>query len=259
MWAPDPAAQGPATTLGGVPQSRLSRPRAVCLDLDGTLLDGTGMAAVVDETCGLLAAAHPGLDAQELQAATLKAWEDYWPEVKVAFETGLMSGSEISLEAWRRAIALCGPGDMALAKQAVELQQPLVRRAHRLFDDVNELMAGLHGAGLPLALVTNGASDTQREKLACMDMTGWFDAIVVSAEVGFAKPDPRIFAHTCALLGEAPGDCWHVGDNLQADIAGAQSSGLVAVWVNRTGSTSNLAQPPDLEVTSLSELLPSLG
>ncbi|MEX1005456.1 MAG: HAD-IA family hydrolase [Acidimicrobiia bacterium] len=48
-------------------------------------------------------------------------------------------------------------------------------------------------AGLPLALVTNGSSDTQRKKLSTLGIDAWFDVVVVSGEIGVMKPDPVVF------------------------------------------------------------------
>jgi putative hydrolase of the HAD superfamily len=60
-----------------------------------------------------------------------------------------------------------------------------------------------------------------------------FDAIVISHEHGLRKPRPEIFASTLAALGVAPDEAIHVGDNLDADVAGATAVGLRTIWITR--------------------------
>jgi putative hydrolase of the HAD superfamily len=139
---------------------------------------------------------------------------------------------------------------------ALQTHLQLASENHRLFDDVEGLFADARQAGVPLALITNGASDTQRDKLNVLGIEPRFAAVVVSAEVGMAKPDPAIFDFALAELGVGRDNAWHVGDSLKADVAGAKAAGLGAVWLNRTGAIRGESQPePDLEVSSLSGLL----
>jgi putative hydrolase of the HAD superfamily len=113
---------------------------------------------------------------------------------------------------------------------------------------------------VPLALITNGASSIQRDKLRVLDIEDWFEAVVISAEVGFAKPDASVFGLALDKLGVAPKDAWHVGDSLWTDVAGAKAAGLTAVWLNRHGCLRGENDPePDVEIRSLSDLMVLLG
>jgi FMN phosphatase YigB (HAD superfamily) len=115
-------------------------------------------------------------------------------------------------------------------------------------------------ARLPLAVITNGAADTQREKINVDGLKNQFTAIVISAELGVAKPDPAIFQFALDRVSFPPEAVWHVGDSLQSDVAGAKAVGLTAIWLNRHGSLRVSSDPePDLEIASLSELLALLA
>jgi putative hydrolase of the HAD superfamily len=59
----------------------------------------------------------------------------------------------------------------------------------------------------------------------------YFDVIVDSAQVGFLKPDPRIFLAAIEALGIEPARTVMVGDSLARDMAGARAAGLVHVWL----------------------------
>ncbi len=60
-----------------------------------------------------------------------------------------------------------------------------------------------------------------------------FDVVVISGEVGVAKPDASVFAFALHKLGVEKENAWHVGDSLRTDVAGALGAGLTAVWLNR--------------------------
>jgi putative hydrolase of the HAD superfamily len=78
------------------------------------------------------------------------------------------------------------------------------------------------------------------------------DAVVISAELGVAKPDPAIFRAALERLGAAAGDALHVGDSVEHDVAGARAAGIEAVLVARDGAEV----PAGVRaVTSLEELI----
>ncbi|MFP4589870.1 MAG: HAD family hydrolase [Halobacteriales archaeon] len=87
----------------------------------------------------------------------------------------------------------------------------------------------------PIALVTNGPSLAQRDKLERLGWTDRFDAVVISGEVGRAKPAARPFHEACRRLEVDPGTTLHVGDSRRADVAGARAAGLSAVLVAGEG------------------------
>ena len=84
-----------------------------------------------------------------------------------------------------------------------------------------------------LGLVTNGTAETQRRKLEKLGLESAFDPVVISEEVGFKKPDERIFRVALDRLGSPAHRVAFVGDDPVADIAGAQALGMVAVQVGK--------------------------
>jgi putative hydrolase of the HAD superfamily len=108
--------------------------------------------------------------------------------------------------------------------------------------------------------VTNGASCWQREKLRASALADRFDAIVVSGELGTAKPDPAVYAHALRALGAEPGDAAMVGDSLRNDVDGALAAGLgAAIWVNRDGKARPADRPDLREIAGLDELPAALA
>lgn len=86
-------------------------------------------------------------------------------------------------------------------------------------------------AGLPKAIVTNGPSDMQWGAIRKVGLRDHFRAVVVSGDpdVAVRKPNPRIFQIACERLGVAPGETLMIGDNLEHDIKGAMAAGMKAL------------------------------
>jgi putative hydrolase of the HAD superfamily len=80
--------------------------------------------------------------------------------------------------------------------------------------------------------------------------------MVFSEDVGFGKPDARIFLEACRRAGAVPTNCVHVGDDVVADIHASHALGIRPVWVDRVGR--NQEQLPARRVTSLHELAGAL-
>jgi HAD superfamily hydrolase (TIGR01549 family) len=122
-----------------------------------------------------------------------------------------------------------------------------------------EAVDRLRDEGHRLALVTNGGPVFQRAKLARFGLEGHFDAVFVEGELGYGKPDPRVFLAALDAVAAGADDAWMVGDNLSADIAGAQAVGIHAIWVDHRGEGPPAGAPsrPDRVVAGLAELLES--
>ncbi len=83
-----------------------------------------------------------------------------------------------------------------------------------------------------------------------------FDLILIEGELGFGKPDPRIYEKALDEMEVAPSDSWMVGDNLEWDVAQPQQLGIFSIWVDSRGAglpAGNNVRP-DRIVRRLSEL-----
>lgn len=188
---------------------------------------------------------RPELDAERLREANHAVFSSYGPERLHAWTLGKLSGAELTLEAWRRTLQACGNHDDALAQFAAKTHLRFAWDSYQPFPDVAPLINVVRQARVPTALVTNGASDTQRNKIEAMGIDDWFSAYSISGETGVAKPDKRAFTLVLKGLGVSGKHVWHVGDSLATDVAGANAAGLTSVWLNRDGTirSKNGAQP----------------
>ncbi|MFC7340878.1 HAD family hydrolase [Saccharopolyspora griseoalba] len=214
--------------------------KAVCLDLDETLLDGERASrTALRELLG-----------------TDRAWP-VWQRVTdqhyARYLTGEVGFDTMCVERTQAFFAAFGEtlgGAEAARREARRMAA--MQRAWRLFDDVRPCLDWLAASGLKLAVVTNAPGDYQRAKLGALGLAADFDAVVVSGDIGIAKPDPRIFRAACERLDLPPGEVVHVGDRLGADAQGAARAGLHGVWLNRNGEPGENADVPT--ITGLDEL-----
>ena len=106
-----------------------------------------------------------------------------------------------------------------------------------------------------LGIITNGFTDLQQIRLERTGLHNHFDILVISEQVGVAKPHPQIFSHAKELMGKPdPETVLMVGDNPIADIKGGKEAGFYTCWLNRFGATLPTGITADLEVQSLAQL-----
>ncbi len=127
------------------------------------------------------------------------------------------------------------------------------RRLQRLMPDARETLTRL-AANYRIGLLTNGAPDLQREKIASSGLANFFDAIAISGEHDIGKPKPEIFHKLLAELDVAPDEAVMIGNSLERDIAGARNAGIRNVWIKVPGSEEPADVQPDATITALSEL-----
>jgi len=127
-----------------------------------------------------------------------------------------------------------------------------------LEEDAQHTLKKLEKNGYRMGLISNAGDDQDVHQLVRrFGIASYFDFILTSAACSYRKPHPRIFELAIANWYFLPSETVMVGDNLDADIRGAKSAGLYAVWINRRAGSSSEDQPrvqPDATVSTLSEL-----
>jgi putative hydrolase of the HAD superfamily len=123
-------------------------------------------------------------------------------------------------------------GEAAAFEEAYE---PAFGAELRAFDDVLPLLVALGATGVPIGVLTNSSGVYTRRKLEATGLADRVGVVVTRDSLGFGKPDARVFAHACALLGATPARTVYVGDELAVDAVGALEAGLRAVWLRRSG------------------------
>ena len=250
---------------------------ALLLDLDDTVIpDESAAEAAFLAACAPVAERF-GLDpasvAHAARTGARQIWRasdhiDYCQSIGISSWEGLWAGftgdtpelqqlhawaPTYRREAWRRALAQHGVHDPEYAEHLAERFRHERRKRNAMFPDATDLLPKL-SRRLPLGLVTNGAPDLQHFKIDASGVRRYFQAIVVSGEVGIGKPHPRPMQVALQLLGCDPARAAMVGNSLTSDIAGAQNTGVHAIWLNRDATPLTGDIHPDLTITTLHEL-----
>ena len=105
-----------------------------------------------------------------------------------------------------------------------------------------------------LAVISNAVSPWPRRFLEREGLARYFEAIVISGEVGWKKPHRRIFEEALSRLGLEPWEVAHVGDSPEDDVMGARNIGMKAILVLRPGRSPLVLEEADAVIGSLSEL-----
>lgn len=123
-----------------------------------------------------------------------------------------------------------------------------------LLPGAKELIEVLSGKA-NLGIITNGFTELQTVRLEKTGLLGAFEHVVISEQVGIAKPDVGIFEHALKRMENPDRDkVLMVGDNPHSDIQGGLNAGLHTCWLNTHNAPRPEGIEPHFEVTSLHEL-----
>jgi 5'-nucleotidase len=121
-------------------------------------------------------------------------------------------------------------------------------------DGATSLLNALRGKA-KMGIITNGFFELQKIRLEYTGLQDYFDILVISEQVGFAKPHRGIFDHALSLMGEPSREhVLMVGDNPDSDILGGINAGLHTCWLNRHGKLLPKGIQPHYQVSSLQAL-----
>lgn len=221
------------------------RYRAVFFDADDTLFDYPS-----GERAALLASRERfrlAVEPEAFLAAYRRHNHDVWKE----FERGEIDQATLRVERFRRLAVELGLQEPPL-EQVSSFYLEALSGQSQLLAGALELVRDL-AAAFPLALITNGIASVQRRRFAASPILPHFKAVVISEEVGIAKPDPRIFAPALAAVGVAAADVLYVGDSVTSDMAAARNAGMDFCWVNPQGAAVPKGYAPAYVITSLHE------
>jgi putative hydrolase of the HAD superfamily len=216
--------------------------RAVCLDVDDTLVDYASSARSA--------------------LAELLGHDDAWPiwqKITDEHLTRVIAGEvdhhRMRNERTRAFFANLGEdlddGEVAALERR---RQSALERGWRLFPDALPFLHWLRAANLRVAAVTNASGPHQRVKLAALGVLDFFDYVAIAGELGAAKPDPVIFHTACVAMGVSPAQTVHVGDRLDLDAVGARDAGMYGVWLNRDPGAQPAAPAGVWVVNTLTKL-----
>jgi HAD superfamily hydrolase (TIGR01549 family) len=153
-----------------------------------------------------------------------------------------------------------GYGDLpeSIIRNALDQLFAITQTNWVLEADALSTLQKLETDGYRMGLISNAGDDQDVQQLARrFGISKYFDFILTSAACSYRKPHRRIFELALSNWYFLPSEAVMVGDNLDADVRGAQSVGLFAIWISRRAggrSEDQLSIQPDASLSSLSEL-----
>jgi putative hydrolase of the HAD superfamily len=236
-------------------------PRAMLIDLDETILSAYGRPEIAwNNVAAEFAGEFAPLSSQQVAAAVVNAGRRFWATAEAAWRLKLAEARHVVVRDGFATLAAAGHAALSL-----DLATRLADRftAYReaemfIFPGAHDAIDALKARGVKLALVTNGAADTQRAKVERFALTHRFDHIQIEGEHGFGKPEERAYLHAMQALGVTAPETWMIGDNLEWEIVVPQRLGIYAIWMDAHGEglPAGSTVKPDRIIRSLSELLP---
>lgn len=225
------------------------RKKTIFFDLDDTLYDRWLPYAAAFEQ--FFSSRYAQLAKPAFRAVLQRGYE-----VFTAAHTG-----QITMEAmhiYRHQTGLCDVGIAITADEALQMQALYAAGQRRitLSAAMRDALTLCRARFAALGVITNGGSQTQRDKLRSLGMEGWLDPalVFISEECGLMKPAPELFLRAQQAAG---GPCVFVGDSCSQDIAPAAACGWQTIWMDRVGQEPVGVQP-DFTVHSDEELLACL-
>jgi putative hydrolase of the HAD superfamily len=230
-------------------------PKAILLDLDDTILDDTGSVQACWEAACHSCAPACRIEPDVLMKAIHKSGSWFWSDAE-RHRVGRLDLRRARIEVARLALAELGIENRELAEEIGGIYDDRRDEGIEVFPDAIDTLKWFRESGARLALLTNGNGPPQRKKIERFGIERFFDAIFIEGEVGFGKPDERVYRLALDALAVDAQNAWMAGDNLEWDVAQPQRLGIFGIWIDAAGSGhSKLGTVrPDRIVRRLSDL-----
>jgi YjjG family noncanonical pyrimidine nucleotidase len=225
--------------------------RGFLLDADNTLLDYS--RAEREAFLEAVAPALAGVPPEEARQTYSRINAELWAR----FERRDITAEELKIGRFRALLDFfgLGPDRADAARLSAEYLAALSGKAFFLPHALEVLEELSRRAAL--CLITNGLTLVQKGRIHKAGIGRFFRAVLISEELGLAKPDPRFFLRAAEAAGLPRSELLCVGDNPSADIGGARAAGVAGCWYNPGGAAwPGPGDPPERIIGDLRELLP---
>jgi HAD superfamily hydrolase (TIGR01549 family) len=125
---------------------------------------------------------------------------------------------------------------------------------YKLYDDVMSTLLALEAKGVRIACVSN-EDGFLNNFFEHFKIGSYFEFVMTSEEVGYNKPDPRIFEAAAKQAELAVSEIIFVGDSLISDYFGASGVGMKSVLIDRGDKISDDNITKIISLNDILELL----
>lgn len=168
------------------------------------------------------------------------------------YQKGFISAEELKWRRMWRTMLDFKIADEALARKLSDHFLLLLPTRKEVFPHTFELLQYLSNKNYSIHLITNGFEKTQWSKLKHSGLEPYFTHVITSEKSNSLKPKKEIFDYALNLAKAGVSESLMIGDNLDADIAGAVNAGMDSVYVNHINAVHS--HLPTYTVSHLQEL-----
>lgn len=224
--------------------------KAIIFDLDDTISDFMSAADNAFELAFKDIAEEHDVDLGEMHRVYMSLFEDFY----TLHLQGVINLEEFRAYRFSRTFETVGlPVEDDFLDYCVDFQF-IYDHQLETFPGACEVLKELD-QHFDLALITNGPTDPQWRKINKFKLPRIMEVILVSGQLGIAKPDPRIFKVALDGLNVEPKEAVFVGNSLEHDHQGSMNAGIRFVWANHLGRELPEGWPePDHVVSSFEDI-----
>ncbi len=174
-------------------------------------------------------------------------WDDY--------RKGRVTKLELRYNRFTFTLKHFGIDNKALAHQIADFYVEHSPQKPNVFPNTHETLNYLKNK-YKMHIITNGFEEVQFIKLEKSNLAQYFEEVITSENAGQKKPHPTIFDFALNLTGAKKEESLMIGDNLEADILGAQQFGIDQVYFNPEKASHQVSVTH--EISDLKQLIPIL-
>ncbi|MFP4662264.1 MAG: YjjG family noncanonical pyrimidine nucleotidase [Halanaerobiales bacterium] len=220
--------------------------KILLFDADGTLFDFDRAEGYALEKCIVY------FEREFQQELHLKNYREINNKIWLDFERGIITAEELKIERFRQFINKIE--EDIKAEVFAERYLDFLGEAAFLIEGVEELLSGL-SKNYRMLILTNGLAKVQRKRLALSPIKDYFEDIVISEELGIAKPDPDIFQYSLDKMKcNKKDEVLMIGDSISSDIRGGVEYGIDTCWYNPYQQNAPEEYQPRYQIDDLMDL-----
>lgn len=169
----------------------------------------------------------------------------------VAYQNNEITAQDIQMRRFAKLAEQTGVDQIKLNQ---ELMAEMAKVSKPL-DGVMEMLEALHPK-VKMGIITNGFTELQQQRLQNTQTEKFFDIVVVSEQIGVAKPDRKVFDYAFSQMDDLDKTkILMVGDTLASDILGGYNSGIDTCWFNHANLPNDTKIQPTYEIKDMRELV----
>ncbi|WP_314344944.1 pyrimidine 5'-nucleotidase [Haemophilus parahaemolyticus] len=169
----------------------------------------------------------------------------------VAYQNNEITAEDIQMRRFAKLSKQTGVNQIQLNQ---ELMAEMAKVSKPL-DGVMEMLEALY-LEVKMGIITNGFTELQQQRLQNTQTERFFEMVVVSEQIGVAKPDRKVFDYAFSLMDDLDKTkILMVGDTLASDILGGYNSGIDTCWFNHANLVNDTKIQPTYEIKDIRELV----